>query len=61
LALLARIAKRTRTPADDLMASILQSNQERLVEAALSLLRNPDQPPTDEQVVAALESVGIKL
>jgi hypothetical protein len=38
LILLARLAKRTRTPADDLMASILQVNEERLVDAVL----NPD-------------------
>ncbi|MFO0969968.1 MAG: hypothetical protein U0793_30825 [Gemmataceae bacterium] len=61
LALMERIAKRTRTPADDLMTAILRSNQDRLVAATLSLLSGPDQPPTDEQVVKALESVGITL
>lgn len=61
LILLTRIAKRTRTQADDLMASILQANEERLVDAVLKLLSRPDQPPTEQQVVEALVNVGIKV
>lgn len=57
----ARIARRTRTPVDDLMTSILQANEERIAEAVLKLLREPTQPPTDQQVAEAIESVGIRL
>ncbi len=55
------IVKRTRTQADDLMASILQANQERIVDAVVLILQQSDQPPTQEQVLAALQSVGIKV
>lgn len=58
---LTRITKRTRTQADDLMASILQANESRLVDAIVKLLESPDQPPTEEQVVAALKSVGMHM
>lgn len=57
----ARIARRTRTPVDDLMTTILQANEERIAEAVLKLLEEPTQPPTDQQVVEAIESVGIQL
>jgi hypothetical protein len=61
LILMARLAKRTRTQADDLMTSILQVNEDRLVDAVMQLVHSADQPPTDEQVVQALERVGIKV
>lgn len=61
LILLTRLARRTRTQADDLMASLLQANEERLVDAVLKLLSSPDRPPTEEQVAEALAAVGIRL
>jgi len=61
LALLGPIAKRTRTQADDLMVSLLQANEERLVDAVMKLLSSPDRPPTEEQVVEALAGVGIRV
>lgn len=56
---LTRICRRTRTQADDLMASILQANEGRIVDAVTKLLDEPNQPPTDEQVVEALRSIGM--
>jgi hypothetical protein len=62
LTLTARIAKRTRSQADDLLISILQANEERLVDAVAALLLNSaGQPPTEDQVVQALKSVGIEV
>ena len=62
LTLTARIAKRTRTQADDLLTSILQANEERLVDALVVLLSDSGGgEPTDEQVVKALEHVGIQV
>ncbi len=61
LILLARLAKRTRTQADDLLTAMLQANEDRLVEAVLKLPSSSDQPPTEQQIVEALASVGIKL
>jgi hypothetical protein len=60
VALMARIARRTRTQADDMMASLLQANENRLVDAVQDLLANSAQPPTDEQISAALQRVGIR-
>ena len=59
LALLRRIAQRTRTAADDLLAAILQANEERLVDAVMELLKE-SAAPTEEQVTRALLQVGIK-
>lgn len=59
LLLLARLTKRTRTQTDDWMATILQANEDRLVDAVLKLQADAQQPPTDAQVVEALRSVGI--
>jgi len=59
LAVMARLASKTRTKADDLMVIILKVNQDRLTDAILSLLQNPEQPPTDEQIAQALAAVGI--
>ena len=62
LMLMARIAKRTRTQADDLLTSILQANEERLVDALVVLLSSSGGgAPTDEEVVQALERVGIQV
>jgi hypothetical protein len=60
LRVVARIARRTRTPADDLMTSILQTNEQRLVDvvAALALCQ---EPLSDEDITRALEQVGIKV
>ena len=61
LAVMGRIAQRTRTKADDLMVAILSANQDRLTQAVHSLLAQPQQPPTDEQVALALAAVGIRV
>jgi predicted unusual protein kinase regulating ubiquinone biosynthesis (AarF/ABC1/UbiB family) len=61
LAVMGRIAERTRTKADDLMVAILRANQDRLTQAVHSLLTQPQQPPTDEQVALALAAVGIRV
>ena len=62
LTLTARIAKRTRTQADDLLTSILQANEERLVDAVVALLSETGgQPPTEDQVVQALQRVRIEV
>jgi hypothetical protein len=61
LVLLTRIARRTRSQADDLMAGILQVNEDRLVETVLKLAVSPSQPPTEQQVVEALKAVGISV
>ena len=60
LALVTRISRRTRTPADDLLMSIVQANEARLAEAVAAVLAAGDGPPTDEQLSAALAQVGIK-
>jgi hypothetical protein len=59
LAVMRRIAEKTRTRTDDVMVTILQLNEERLVDAVEALLKGPTQPPTEEQIAAALASVGI--
>ncbi len=61
LALLARLALRTRTPSDDLMSAMLKSNEERIVDAVLELANDPAQPPTEAQITQALQHVGIKV
>ena len=61
LAVLARVAERTRTQADDLMVSILRANKDRLAEAVLALLEDPALPVTEERVAEALASVGIRV
>lgn len=62
LMLMTRIAKRTRTQADDLLVSILQANEERLVDALAVLLSDSGGGvPTEQQVVQALERVGIRV
>lgn len=61
LAVLVRLARKTRTAADDLMVTILQANEERIVDAVVQLSAVAGGPPTDEQITAALQSVGIKV
>ena len=61
LAALRRVAGRTRSQADDLLIQILSANEGRIVEAVEKLLADPQQPPTDEQIAAALKDVGIKV
>ena len=59
LAVIEQITTRTRTPADDALIRILKGNLEKLATAVESLAREPIQPPTPEQVKAALEAVGV--
>lgn len=61
LAVLAALAKKTRTQADDLLVTILRANETRLIEAVRVLMNDPNQPPSDEQVSAALATVGIRV
>ena len=61
LAVLTRIARKTRTPADDLMVGILQANEERIVDAVVRLTTRPGDSPTEEQIAEALKSVGIQM
>lgn len=61
MAALARIAKRTQTPADDLMAAILRANEDRIVEAVLTLVSAGGDAPTETQISEALEGVGIRV
>jgi hypothetical protein len=60
LAVLTQLARRTRTPADDLLIQLLTSNEARLTTAVAELLRDPVQPPPAERVTAALAAVGIR-
>ena len=59
LAVLSRIADRTRTPADNLMVQILRTSEAKLAAAILELTNDPNQPPTPERVTAALNAAGI--
>jgi len=59
LAVMARIARRTRTPADDMLTQMLRANEDRLVEAVADLLAQKGQPPSDDDIAAALNRVGI--
>ncbi|MCI0682894.1 MAG: hypothetical protein L0Y71_12395 [Gemmataceae bacterium] len=61
LALLAGIAKKTRTQADDLLVAMLQSDEDRLVDAVAALLAETGETPTPEQVARALATVGIRV
>ena len=57
---LARVAAKTRTQADDLMLQMLQANETKLVSAVHSLANDSVQPPSAERVSAALAQVGIR-
>jgi hypothetical protein len=61
IAALARIAAQTRTPVDDLMASILRANEDRIVEAVVTLASAGGDVPTEAQIAEALEGVGIRV
>ncbi len=58
---LERITQKTRTPTDDLMVAFLRSSQKRFVEAIASLPLNAEQGPSEDEIVAALKNVGIKV
>ena len=60
IAVLARLAEKTRTGADDLLVQLLRTNEARLTTAVASLLADPVQPPSAERVTAALAAVGIR-
>jgi len=59
LAVMARIAEGTRTPADDLLIQILRTSEAKLAAAVRNLANDPVQPPTPERIAAALTSAGI--
>ncbi len=60
LAVLTRLAEKTRTGADDLLLQILHSNETRLAAAVFDLAKDGS-PPTPERVTAALSAVGIRV
>jgi hypothetical protein len=60
LAVMTRLAEKTRTAADDLLLQVLRSNEARLSAAVLDLTKDPT-PPTPERVAAALAAVGIRV
>ena len=59
LAVMTRLAERTRTTADDVLLQILRSNEAKLVAAVLELTRDAD-PPSAERVTIALAAAGIR-
>ena len=61
LAVLARIAKRTQTQADDLLVGMLKAKEDRLVDAIMTLLADPNSTLTDDIIAKALEQVGIRV
>jgi hypothetical protein len=62
LRVLARIAKSTRTPADDMLVAMLRGNEARLIDAVTQVAEEcKDGAATDEQVAAALKRVGIQV
>jgi hypothetical protein len=60
LAVMARLAEKTRTSTDDLLVQLLKTNEARLTTAVASLIQDPVQPPTADRVTAALAAVGIR-
>ena len=60
LAVMTRLAEKTRTAADDVLIQILRTNESRLTAAVLELARDPT-PPTPERVAAALAAAGIRV
>lgn len=60
LAVMSRLAERTRTAADDVLLQFLRSNESKLAAAVLSLTRD-SAPPTPDRVNAALAAVGIRV
>jgi hypothetical protein len=61
LAVMAGLAGRTHTSADNLIVQILQANEAKLSAAVLQLANDPVQPPTAERVAEVLAAVGIKI
>lgn len=60
--IMARVARKTATLADDLIVSVLESNQDRIAEAALRLLpRDGCELPSEAQITIALRDVGIRV
>lgn len=59
LAIMAALAAKTRTQADDLIVAILRANQEKLARAVHELLQDEHQPPSAERIAAVLGAVGI--
>jgi hypothetical protein len=60
LAVMTRLAEKTRTSADDMLIQILRSNEARLTAAVLDLAKDPT-PPAPERVAAALAAAGIRV
>jgi hypothetical protein len=60
LAVMTRLAEKTRTSADDVLIQILRANESRLAAAVLELTTDPT-PPTPERVAAALAAAGIRV
>jgi hypothetical protein len=60
LAVMTRLAEKTRTSADDVLLRILRSNEAKLATAVRDLAADPN-PPTAERVSAALAAVGIRV
>jgi hypothetical protein len=60
LAVMDRLAVRTRTTADDLLIQVLKSNEAKLTAVVADLVKDPVQPPSPERVAAALAVVGIR-
>ena len=58
LAVMTRLAEKTRTAADDVLTQILRSNEARLTTAVLELAKDST-PPTPERIAAALATAGI--
>ena len=58
LAVMTRLAEKTRTGTDDLLIQILRANESKLTTVVLALATDPN-PPTPDRVSAALAAVGI--
>lgn len=60
LAVLSRLAAKTRSTADDVMVQVLLKNEARLALVVKELSNDPTQPPTDERVATVLVTHGIR-
>lgn len=60
LAVMTRLAEKTRSSADDLLLTVLRSNEAKLTAAVRELASDPA-PPTPDRVAAALAAVGIRV
>jgi|GEM_PF-5497638 len=61
LAVMAKLAERTRTAADDILIQLLRANEPKLTDAVAELLQDKVQPPSNERIAAALAHVGIRV